>query len=134
VAGIVAAVGLAIVAALAISAGGALCDREMLAQGRICCERSLLLAIPSALGAAWFVRGGAPLRSRAAAFGAATGAAALGSLIVHASCRSPLPAHWLTAHALLPLAIGALAGALLAGFVARHDEASARSAAQRLER
>jgi hypothetical protein len=75
-----------------------------------CFVRSLLLAIPSGLLAARFSLRGAPWRPAATGVGLAVGAVALGSLLVHASCPSPSAAHWLAAHALLPLAAGAARG------------------------
>jgi hypothetical protein len=51
------------------------------------------------------------------ALGVALGATALGGLLVHLTCPSPDPWHWLLAHALAPalggLALGAAAGWLL---------------------
>ncbi|HKA15573.1 MAG TPA: hypothetical protein VKH41_11195, partial [Myxococcota bacterium] len=44
----------------------------------------------------------------------ALGASSLGALLIHASCPSPSAAHWLMAHALLPLPTGASVGLLVA--------------------
>lgn len=126
--------GVAAVAALALCAPGAIGDGEVLAQGGTCSVRALWLAIPCGLLAAYFARGGAPWRPHTAGAGAALGAVALGALLVHASCVSPVPAHWIVAHALVPLASGAFAGALLAGYFARRERAARRALARTLER
>ncbi|TMA33585.1 MAG: DUF1109 domain-containing protein [Deltaproteobacteria bacterium] len=117
-------------AAVGFSLPGPIADTATVVQGEACSERSLVLAIPSALLAASLGLRGAPWRPRIAGIGLAVGAAALGGLLVHASCPSPSPAHWLTSHALLPLAVGAAAGWL----VARYFDRRAQSARQTLVR
>jgi len=81
---------------------------------RNCFARSLILAIPSGLLAASLARHGAPWRPRTAGIALALGASSLGALLIHASCPSPSAAHWLMAHALLPLPTGASVGLLVA--------------------
>jgi len=98
-----------------------------------CFTRSLLLAIPSGLLAAHLCLRGAPWRPAATGVGVAIGAVALGSLLVHASCPSPSASHWLAAHALLPLAVGAAAGALVAWRFERSAQRSRAAIARALD-
>jgi len=126
--------GFAAVAASALCAPGAIGDGDLLAQGSVCSERALWLAIPCGLLAAHFARGGAPWRPHAAGAGTALGAVALGALLVHASCRSPVPAHWIVAHTLVPLGIGAFTGALLAGYFALRERSARNALARALDR
>jgi len=91
-----------------------------------CLVRSLLFAIPTGLLAARLALRGAPWRPAATGVGLTVGAVALGSLLVHASCPSPSAAHWLAAHALLPLGAGAAAGA---GVAWRFERSARRSRA-----
>jgi hypothetical protein len=120
------ALGVATVLALTLTAP--LTAAETLAQGGTpCFPRSLALAIPCGALAALFSARGAPWRPRAAGIGVGLGAVALGALLVHASCPSQSPVHWLTAHALLPLATGVAAGLLVAWFFARRARAERRA-------
>jgi hypothetical protein len=79
-----------------------------------CTVESLGLAFPAAIVAFALALRAAPWRRGAAGVGLAIGAAALGALLVHASCASSDPVHWLVAHALLPLACGVPFGLLAA--------------------
>ena len=80
---------------------------------------ALLVAIPLGVVAARLSLRGAPWRPAATGVSLAIGAAAVGSLLVHAACPSPSASHWLAAHALLPLATGAAVGAGVSWWLAR---------------
>lgn len=60
----------------------------------------------------------------------ATGATSLGALLVHMSCQSLSPWHWLIAHALLPMLAGIPMGLLAAWIFERIAQRSARAVAQ----
>lgn len=85
-----------------------------LAQHTSCAGHSLILAIPGALVAMVFALRGADWRPRIAGIGLAVGATALGALVVHMSCPSQSPWHWLISHAAMPLGAGIAAGLALA--------------------
>jgi hypothetical protein len=110
----------------ALLAGGRL-EPGLFAHGQRCMDRSFLLAVPSAALAALFAARGAPWHALASALGIAVGASALGGLLVHLTCPSPDPWHWLLAHALVPAAGGASIG-LAAGWllIRRRDAREAR--------
>jgi len=56
----------------------------------------------------------APWRPRVAGLGLAIGATSLGALLVHLSCVSPSPWHWMIAHVLVPLSAAVPLGLLVA--------------------
>lgn len=68
-----------------------------------CFTVACLLALPPALGILAFVSRGAPYRPLIAVLAAATGAVALGALLVHVSCPESNPRHIILSHALAPL-------------------------------
>ena len=121
-------VGGAVVAALALLHAGSGAEpgaiAHTLAEGVQCAARSLLLAIPSGVLALALARRGAPWRSCATGVGLAAGAVSLGALLVHLSCPSPSPWHWLCAHALLPWVAGVPIGLLSAWLLAALDRRS----------
>jgi hypothetical protein len=123
-AAIAAVLGALALLAIGFAVPGPIADATALSRGADCSERSLLLALPAGLLAASLAVRGAPWRSRVAGLALAVGAAALGGSLVHASCASPSPAHWLTAHALVPLAVGAATGV---GVAWRFDRLAQRS-------
>jgi len=116
-----AAAGVALVIGLGLALPGSVTDAGPLAEWRVCFERSLLLAIPSGVFAVVLALRAAPWRERAAGLGLGLGAMALGALLVHLSCPSPKPWHWLLAHALLPLGCGVPLGLLAAWVLHRLD-------------
>jgi hypothetical protein len=87
-----------------------------------------LLAIPSGALATALARRGAPWRPRVAGLGLALGATCLGGLLVHLSCPSPSPWHWLLAHVLAPLAAGLPLGLATGGLLDRLSRGSRRAA------
>ena len=91
-------------------------DPGLFAEGRRCMDRSFLLAMPTAALAAALAVRGAPWHAWASAAGVTLGASALGGLLVHLTCPSPDPWHWLVAHALVP-AFGGGALGLAAGWL-----------------
>ena len=121
-----AAAGLAAVVALGLALPGSAADAGPRAEWWVCFERSLLLAIPSGVLAVALALRAAPWRERATGLGLGLGAVSLGALLVHLSCPSPSPWHWLLAHALLPLACGVPLG-LLAGWLMRRLGSSRHS-------
>jgi hypothetical protein len=95
-----------------------------------CAGHSLLLAIPAGLIAMVVALRGAGWRPALTGLGLATGATSLGALLVHTSCASQSPWHWLIAHALLPVLAGIPIGILASWVFGRIAKRSARSAAQ----
>ena len=83
-----------------------------------CSSTALLSAVPVAICASVWAARGAPWRMRTTGFAISIGAAAIGGLLIHFSCPSPTPWHWILAHALAPLAIGTCVGAVLARLLA----------------
>jgi hypothetical protein len=84
-----------------------------------CAGHSLILAIPAGLVAMVFALRGADWRPRIAGIGLATGAAALGAVVVHMSCPSQSPSHWMISHAAMPLGAGIAAGLAVAFVIDR---------------
>lgn len=122
------AVGLGILGAVALMMPGSVVDAASLAQ---CTGRSLLLAIPSGLIAMAVALRGAGWRPALTGLALATGATSLGALLVHMSCQSQSPWHWLIAHALLPMLAGIPMGLLAAWVFDRIAQRSARAALMR---
>lgn len=122
------AVGLGILGAVALMMPGSVVDAGSLAQ---CTGRSLLLAIPSGLIAMAVALRGAGWRPALTGLALATGATSLGALLVHMSCQSQSPSHWLIAHALLPMLAGIPMGLLAAWVFDRIAQRSARAALMR---
>jgi MFS family permease len=113
-AGIAIALGLAITALLGGWLPGSLADAGSLAQCLDCSGRSILLAIPSGVVAVSTALRSVGWHAARTGFGLAIGSASLGALLVHMSCASESPWHWLIAHAALPLTIGSAFGVLVA--------------------
>ena len=113
------ALGVTIVVAVAFLLPGSIADAGTLAESMDCVGRCLYLAIPSGLLAMVLAVRGAPWRPRMAGFGLAVGATYLGALLVHLSCPSPSPWHWLIAHALVPLFTGVAIGLFAAWVLGR---------------
>ncbi|UCE85918.1 MAG: DUF1109 family protein [Deltaproteobacteria bacterium] len=72
-----------------------------------CLAVALLLSLPPARVALWFVARSAPHRRLLAGLFLATGSVALGAVVVHLSCDGIHPRHLILSHALAPVA-GAL--------------------------
>ncbi len=84
-----------------------------------CLVHALVLAIPAALAASFYLSRGAPQNRLIASGVAAAGAAGLGALAVHATCSVAGGFHLLLGHCLTPM-IGGLVFALpLAGLIQR---------------
>jgi len=119
------AAGLGILGAVALMMPGSVVDAASLAQ---CTGRSLLLAVPSGLVAMAVALRGAGWRPALTGLALATGATSLGALLLHMSCRSQSPWHWLIAHALLPVLAGIPMGILAAWVFDRIAKRSAHAA------
>lgn len=116
------AAGAALGVALLVPLLGTPPEPGVFALGRRCMDRSFVLAIPTAALAAALAVRGAPWHAWASAVGVTLGASALGGLLVHLTCPSPSPWHWLVAHALVP-AVGGLALGLAAGWLVSRQRA-----------
>lgn len=119
------AVGLGIVATVAVSMPGSVADVGTFAQCMDCAGRSFLLAIPSGLIAMALALRGSDWRPALTGLALGTGATSLGALLVHMSCRSENPWHWLVAHALMPVLFGITIGFLSGWIFARIAKRSA---------
>lgn len=128
-----AALGFTVAVAIGLALPGSVADAGTLAQCMPCAWHSLLLAIPSGLLAMLLALRGAQWRHATSGVGIAIGATALGALLVHLSCPSPSPWHWLLAHALLPLASGVPAGLLAAWGLSRRGGRERRVSLDRLD-
>ncbi len=126
--------GLGIVVLIGLLLPGSLADAGSIAQCMDCTAHSLLLAIPSALVATGVALRGAGWRPALTGLGLALGATSLGALLVHTSCASQSPWHWLIAHALLPVLAGIPIGILAAWVFDRLAKRSARADAERIGR
>lgn len=124
------ALGLGTVGAIAFALPGSVADAGSLAQCMDCTGRAVLLAIPSGLIAMAVALRGAGWRPALTGLALATGATSLGALVVHLSCQSQNPWHWLIAHALLPVVMGIPIGILAAWVFDRIARRSARAAAE----
>ncbi len=112
--GLLAALALVPIAWFLVSSSGA---RDPASPWGRCTGHSLLFSIPAGAVAFVLALRGAAFRATQTGVALSIGAVALGSLLVHASCPSPEPWHWLIEHLLGPAAlalpIGLAAGALL---------------------
>jgi hypothetical protein len=124
------ALGLGSIGAMALALPGSVADAGSLAQCMNCAGHSLLLAIPSGLIAMAVALRGASWRPALTGLALATGATSLGALLVHTSCPSQDPWHWLIAHALLPVLAGIPIGLLAAWILERIARRSARAVAR----
>jgi hypothetical protein len=92
---------------------------SLLAGSASCFAHALLLAMPAALAASFYLSRGAPQRRLIASGAAAAGAAGLGAVAVHATCSAVGSFHLLLGHCLTPIAAGLLFALPLAGLVRR---------------
>lgn len=127
------ALGVIVVVAVGLVLPGSLADAGTVAQCLDCIGRSLFLAVPSGLLAMVLALRAAPWRPRVAGLGLAIGAVSLGALLVHLSCPSPSPWHWLVAHALVPLVSGVPVGLLVAWVLHRLGRRSRLSTSRLLD-
>ncbi len=125
------AMGVGILAVLGLLLPGFLGDAGALRECMDCARRSLLLAIPSGLIALALALRGAGWRPTITGIGLVIGATSLGALLVHMSCQSLDPWHWLIAHALLPVLAGLTVGVVVAAILDLLARRSARAAAKR---
>ncbi len=84
-----------------------------------CLAHGLVLAIPAALAAGFYLSRGAPQHRLIASGVAAAGAAGLGALAVHATCSVAGGFHLLLGHCLTPIVAGILFALPLAGLIRR---------------
>ena len=89
-----------------------------------CVGHASLFSAPSGLVAGFLAARGVAWRPVTTGFTLALGAAAGGALLTHLSCQSSDPWHWLFGHAVGPLAIGVVGGALLAWWFGRRPLAA----------
>jgi hypothetical protein len=110
---------LAALALIALAQPGLVAGAAPLRGDLRCIARSLLFAVPAGTLAELLARRGAPWRQGGAGVALALGAIGAGALLVHLSCPSPSPWHWLLAHALVPLGAGLPVGVLLGRLLPR---------------
>jgi hypothetical protein len=110
---------LAALALIALAQPGPVAGAAPLRGDLRCIARSLLFAVPAGTLAELLARRGAPWRQGGAGVALALGAIGAGALLVHLSCPSPSPWHWLLAHALVPLGAGLPVGVLLGRLLPR---------------
>ena len=127
------AVGVGIVFAIGLALPGSIAQAGPLAQWMDCAGRSLAFAVPSGVLAVVVALRGAPWRPGAAGLGLSLGAVSLGAFLVHLSCPSPSPWHWLMGHALVPLAAGVGIGLLVAWILRRLGRRSRITPSRRLD-
>jgi hypothetical protein len=84
-----------------------------------CLAHALVLAIPAALAASYYLSRGAPHHRRFASGVAAAGAAGLGALAVHATCSMAGGFHLLLGHCLTPMIAGFVFALPLAWLIQR---------------
>jgi hypothetical protein len=89
-----------------------------------CLAHALVLAIPAALAASFYLSRGAPRHRLIASGIAAAGAAALGGVAVHATCSVAGSHHLLLGHCLTPVIAGLLFALPLAGLIRRWSPAA----------
>ncbi len=92
-----------------------------------CVGHASLFSAPSGLVAGFLAARGVAWRPVTSGLTLALGAAAAGALLTHLSCQSEDAWHWLFGHAIGPLAIGVLVGALLAWWFERSRLAASPS-------
>jgi hypothetical protein len=92
-----------------------------------CFMYALVLAIPAALAASFYLSRGAPQRRLIASGAAAAGAAGLGAVVVHATCDAAGGFHLLLGHCLTPIVAGLLFALPLAKLVGRWSPAAFES-------
>jgi hypothetical protein len=89
-----------------------------------CLAHALVLAIPAALAASFYLSRGAPQHRLIASGVAAAGAAGLGAMAVHATCSTGGGVHLLLGHCTTPIVAGLLFAVPLAGLVRRWSPAA----------
>jgi len=89
-----------------------------------CLVHALVLAIPAALAASYYLSRGAPKHRRFASGVAAAGAAGLGALAVHATCSMAGGFHLLLGHCLTPMIAGLVFALPLAWLIQRWSQAA----------
>jgi len=92
-----------------------------------CLLHALVLAIPAALAAGFYVSRGAPQHRWIASGVAAAGAAGLGALAVHATCSVAGGFHLLLGHCMTPMIGGLVLALPLAGLIWRWSPAAIES-------
>jgi len=92
-----------------------------------CLVHALVLAVPAALAASFYLSRGAPQHRLFASGVAAAGAAGLGALAVHATCSVAGGFHLLLSHCLTPVIAGLLFALPLAGLIRRWSPATFES-------
>jgi hypothetical protein len=96
--------------------------------GSACClAHALVLAIPAALAASFYLSRGAPQHRLFASGVAAAGAAGLGALAVHTTCSMAGGFHLLLGHCLTPMIAGLVFALPLAGLIQRWSPAALES-------
>jgi hypothetical protein len=92
-----------------------------------CLVHALVLSVPAALAASFYLSRGAPQHRLIASGVAAAGAAGLGALAVHATCSVASGFHLLLGHCLTPVIAGLLFALPLAGLIRRWSPATFES-------
>jgi hypothetical protein len=103
----------------AIAGGESESAASLFAGSASCLVHSLVLAIPAALAASFYLSRGAPQDRLIASGVAAAGAAGLGAVAVHATCSVAGGFHLLLGHCLTPVIAGLLFALPLAGLIRR---------------
>ncbi len=103
----------------AVAGGESEAAASLFAGSASCLAHGLVLAIPAALAAGFYLSRGAPQHRLIASGVAAAGAAGLGALAVHATCSVAGGYHLLLGHCLTPIIAGLLFALPLAGLVRR---------------
>jgi len=111
----------------AIGAGEREAGAGLVAGSASCVAHALVLAVPAALAASVYLSRGAPHHRWISAGAAAAGAAGLGALAVHATCRDASGFHLLLGHCLTPLLAGLLFALPLAWLSARWSRTAPES-------
>jgi hypothetical protein len=103
----------------AVAGGESESTASLFAGSASCLAHALVLAIPAALAASFYLSRGAPQHRLIASGVAAAGAAGLGAVAVHATCSVAGGFHLLLGHCLTPVVAGLLFALPLAGLVRR---------------
>jgi hypothetical protein len=108
----------------AVAGGGSQTATSQLAGSAGCFAHALVLAIPAALTAGFYLSRGFPPHRLIASGIAAAGAAGLGAVAVHAICSEVGAVHMLVGHCLTPIVAGLLFALPLAALVGRWSPAA----------
>jgi len=103
----------------AVAGGESESAANLFAGSASCFTHALVLAIPAALAASFYLSRGAPQHRLIASGVAAAGAAGLGAVAVHATCSMAGGFHLLLGHCLTPVIAGLLFALPLAGLIRR---------------